>query len=100
MILTLYVVSVAADVLTSILALRRGVGKEGNVLRFAGRYWILVRIALAVLIVVLSMRLAVPDWILLLATVVNGAVAVWNTTVLLRTLGPGDATRRNRAGRG
>lgn len=84
MILGLYIASVIADIVTSIIARRNPRLGEGNLLRFAGAYWILVRVALAVVIAVLALTLPVPDWVLTVATVIYGLVAAWNVVQIVR----------------
>ena len=84
MILGLYIASVAADIVTSVIARRNPRLGEGNVLRFAGAYWIIVRVALAVAIAVIVLNAPVPLWTLTFATVLYAAVAVWNVVQIVR----------------
>lgn len=84
MILALYIAATVADILTSVIARRNPRLGEGNVLKLAGAWWILVRVILAVVIAVLALTLAVPDWVLTAATVVYGFVAAWNVLMIVR----------------
>ena len=84
MILALYIGSVIADIVTSPVAMRHPRLGAGGPLRFAGRYWIVARIALAVVIAVIVLNAPVPLWTLTVATVAYGAVAAWNVVQIAR----------------
>ena len=84
MILALYIAATIADIVTGVIARRNPRLGEGNLLRFAGRFWIVARIALAVAIAVIVLTAPVPLWTLTVATVLFGAVAVWNVVQIAR----------------
>ena len=79
-----YICATCADIVTSVIARRNPRLGEYNLLRFTGRWWILVRIALAVVIAVIVLNAPVPLWTLTVATVAYGAVAVWNVVQIAR----------------
>lgn len=79
-----YIAATIADVVTSVIARRNPRLREGNLLRFAGAYWILVRVVLAVVIAVIVLNAPVPLWTLTFATVLFGAVAAWNVVMIVR----------------
>ena len=81
MILALYIAACAADIATTLYALRTGRGREGGALRFAGKFWLPIRIGLAVLIAVLWHLFDAPDWVLIVGTCLYAAVAVSNVIV-------------------
>lgn len=83
MIIACYIAAVAADILSTRYALGRG-GVEANpLLRFAGRCWIPVRIALAGVIATLAYALGI-EWVLWVGVAVYGAVAAWNVYAVRR----------------
>lgn len=84
MILGLYIAATVADIVTSVIARRNPRLREGNLLRFAGAHWIIVRVALAVAIAVIVLNAPVPLWTLTFATVLYAAVAVWNVVQIAR----------------
>lgn len=84
MILALYIAATIADIVTSVIARRNPRLGEGNLLRFAGAHWIIVRVALAVAIAVIVLNAPVPLWTLTFATVLFGAVAAWNVVQIVR----------------
>ena len=67
MIIALYIAAVAADGL-----------------RAAGNAWIPVRLALALLVLLIVFLGVVPEWVLLVAVVTYASVAVWNFSVIRR----------------
>jgi len=82
MTIALYIAAVAADVWTTIVARRRGL-REGNpLLRLAGSAWIPVRLALALLVLLICTLTDSPVWVLPVAAAVYGAVALSNLLIL------------------
>lgn len=80
MILTAYIIAVAFDVFTTIVARRHGL-REGNpFLRAAGRFWLPIRLAMAALVAVIALTLHL-DWPLIVGAVLYGIVAVSNVIV-------------------
>lgn len=81
----LYAAATAADIVSTVAALRhRGQLGEGWLLRFAGRGWLPIRVAVGVLIAVLALTLNVPSWVLPVAAISYAAVAAWNVFMIAR----------------
>lgn len=82
MILVFYFAAVCADIVSTIYARSRG-GKEGNpVLRASGKFWLPVRIGIAVLIAILWKVMDAPDWVLIVGAALYVAVAISNVLVV------------------
>ena len=84
MTLALFIAATIADLVTSIIARRNPRLGEGGPLKFAGRYWIVARIALAVAIAVIALTWPAYGWALVVGTVLYFAVAASNTVQIVR----------------
>lgn len=83
MIIVCYIAAVAADILSTRYALGRGGFEANPLLRFAGRCWIPVRIAMAAVIAALAYGFGI-EWVLWVGVAVYGAVAAWNVYAVRR----------------
>lgn len=84
MIALLYVLSVGADIASTVYARSRGL-REGNpLLRASGRFWLPARLAIAAAIVVIWMATDAPDWVLIVGSAFYFAVSVSNVIVARR----------------
>ena len=82
--LVAYIIATCADLISSIIARRNPRLGEGNLLRFTGRWWIVVRLALGVGFAVVAITWPAYAWVLPVGVVVYGGVAVWNVVQIAR----------------
>ncbi len=80
----LYIAATIADLVTSIVARRNPRLREGNLLRFTGRFWIVARIALGIGFAVVALAWPAYAWVLPVGAVVFGLVAAWNVVQIAR----------------